>query len=149
MPRQPQHSPAAFDHIGASLADAARVWRQSYEAQMADRGQPSAREAAAQALAHIPPEGATQASIGRALGISKQAAQQFVERLCRLDLVLRQPDPQDNRAVRVLLTDQGRQFVIDATEVKAAIEQAYRTAIGNSAFAMLKATLGRLPDIEP
>lgn len=136
-----------FDHIGASLVDASRIWRQSFEAGMVARGHPVVLEAASQALAFVPPEGTSQAAIGRALGISKQAAQQFVERLCHLDLVLRQPDPSDHRAMRVILTESGRRFVADANQVKAGIEAAYRSAMGNSAFAMFKATLGRLPDI--
>lgn len=137
-----------FDHIGASLAAAARVWRRNFEAQMAARGQVVAHEAASHALAHIPPEGTSQADLGRALGVSKQATQQFVDRLCFLGLVLRRPDPADHRAVRVTLTDSGRHYVDEANAVKAAIEAHYRAAMGSSAFAMLKAMLGRLPAID-
>jgi DNA-binding MarR family transcriptional regulator len=137
-----------FDHIGASLSDAARDWRRNFEVQMVARGQVVAQEAASHALAHIPPEGASQATLARALGISKQATQQFVDRLCLLGLVLRRPDPADRRAVRVTLTESGRRFVDEANEVKAAIEARYRAAMGSSAFAMLKAMLGRLPSVE-
>lgn len=114
---------------------------------MTARGQVAAHEAATHVLAYIPPEGTSQANLARALGVSKQAAQQFVERLCRLDLVFRRPDPKDHRAVRVMLTENGRRFVADANEVKASIEASYRSAMGSSAFAMLKAMLGRLPNI--
>jgi len=136
-----------FDHIGTALADAAKVWRLRFEVKMAARGHAVAHEAASLALAFIPAEGATQAHLGRSLGISKQASQQFVDRLCALGLVQRMPDPVDHRAVRVTLTELGHHFVADANEVKAAIEADYRAAMGKSAFAMLKAMLGRLPSI--
>lgn len=136
-----------FDHIGMALADAAKVWRLRFEGRMAARGHEVVHEAASQALAFIPPEGATQAHLGRALGISKQAAQQFVERLCALGLVMRLPDPLDHRAMRITLTDRGHHFVADANDVKASIEADYRAAMGKSAFALFKATLGRLPSM--
>jgi DNA-binding MarR family transcriptional regulator len=147
MPRLPDPESIPFDHIGVHLAEASRHWRQDFEARMSALGHLSVHEAATQALAFIPPEGATQATLGRAQGVSKQAAQQFVERLCQLDLVIRRPDPDDHRAVRIMLTDRGRQFVSDANQTKSAIETAYRAAMGNSAYAMFKATLGRLPSL--
>lgn len=112
---------------------------------MIAQGHDVVSEAAAQALLHVPPQGATQSAIGRALGISKQGAQQFVNRLVALDLVTRRPDPTDHRANRVILTDQGRQFAQAATRITDEIEAHYRSAIGKSAFALLKATLTRLP----
>lgn len=147
MPRSPVPDSIPFDHIGVHLAEAFRKWRQDFEARMSVLGHPSVHEAATQALAFIPPEGATQAMLGRALGVSKQAAQQFTERLCGLDLVIRRPDPADHRAVRIMLTERGQQFVADANLAKSAIEMSYRAAMGNSAYAMFKATLGRLPNL--
>ncbi len=132
-------------HIGAALDHALQTWRAEFQARMLALGHEVVTEAAAQALLHIPADGATQSAIGRALGVSKQAAQQFVNRLVRLNLVQRRPDPSDHRANRVILTEQGRAFADAAAEVTARIEARYRADMGNSAFAFLKATLTRLP----
>lgn len=116
---------------------------------MTARGFAVAKEAATGALDHIGPEGITQSALARALGVSKQAAHQFVDRLVMLDLAARLPDPSDNRANRVRLTARGQQVMTAANEVKAAIEASYRSTMGNSAFAFLKATLNHLPKVRP
>ncbi len=112
---------------------------------MSTRGLALAHEAAFGALDHIGPDGVTQSALARAMGVTKQAAQQFVDRLVMLDLAARLPDPADHRANRVRLTAQGQAVMTAANEVKVAIETSYRRTMGNSAFALLKATLNHLP----
>lgn len=116
---------------------------------MAALGFAVAKEAATGALDHIRPEGVTQSALARAMGVTKQAAQQFVDRLVCLGLAARQPDPADNRANRVRLTPQGQQMMSAANEVKSAIEASYRRTMGNSSFAFLKASLNHLPTARP
>ena len=79
------------------------------------------------------------------MGATKQAAQQFVDRLVALDLVTRQPDPRDSRANCILLTARGQHMMSEANQVKSAIEAGYRSTMGTSAIAFLKATLYHLP----
>ena len=139
--------PALLDHIGQALTKAAQTWKADFEQRMTARGHAVIREAASNALAFIGPQGISQSRLARAMGVSKQAAQQFTDRLAALGLVTRAPDPTDSRANRVLLTLTGQQMMTEANAVKSAIEAGYRSTMGNSAFAFLKATLNHLPKI--
>jgi len=47
--------------------------------------------------------------VGEHLGISNAAASQLLERLVQQDLILRQEDPQDRRAKKLILTEKGAQ----------------------------------------
>ncbi len=134
-----------LDHIGVALSQAAQNWKADFELRMIARGHAVFSEAASNALAHIGPEGLSQSALGRAMGVSKQASQQFADRLVDLCLVARVPDPHDGRSNRLVLTLQGQQITTEANEVKSAIEASYRASMGNSAFAFLKATLNHLP----
>ncbi len=111
---------------------------------MVARGHAVFAEAAANALAHIGPTGIPQNALATRMGVSKQATQQMLDRLQALGLIQRQPDPQDSRAKRVLLSATGNRMMAEANEVKLAIEAQYRAALGEAGFNALRDALKAL-----
>jgi DNA-binding MarR family transcriptional regulator len=74
---------------------------------LAERGHADTRPAHGYAFQAIGPSGATASELGRALGITKQAAGQMVDELVRLGYVERRADPSDGRRRLVVLTPRG------------------------------------------
>ncbi len=78
------------------------------------------------------------------MGVTKQAAQQFVDTLAGQGIVLRLPDPKDARGKIVMLTAAGKAMMTEANLVKLAIEADYRGKLGDAGFAALQAALAQL-----
>ena len=67
------------------------------------------------AMLHINLKGACGVSdIGTDLGVTSSAASQMLERLVQLKLITRSEDPDDRRGKQILLTDQGRQILLES-----------------------------------
>jgi DNA-binding MarR family transcriptional regulator len=58
------------------------------------------------------------------------------------------PDPTDRRATRVHFTEAGWQYLLDAQEVKQAIEAEYRTTLGEDSWRELNAGLTQLLQLD-
>jgi len=101
-------------------------------------------EAASGVLAYVGPNGIGQSAIARRMAITRQAAQQFVDRLEARGIVTRLPDPKDARGKIVVLAPLGRQMMSEANAVKLAIEAEYRATLGEQAFAALQSALASL-----
>lgn len=114
---------------------------------MVARGYGWFTEARSGVLAHIGPNGVKQSLLGPKMGVTKQAAQQFVDDLLVDGIVTRVPDPDDGRGKLVLLSAEGIAVMVIANEVKAGIEAGYRVSLGDAAFDQLMALLGRLADV--
>lgn len=65
------------------------------------------------------------ADLGRALDRSHQLIQQKIPRLVKLELVTRQPNPEDQRAVLIAITDRGREQLALLDSLDGAFERAY------------------------
>jgi DNA-binding MarR family transcriptional regulator len=130
--------------VGVALWHAAQAWKAEFDRRMINAGFEIFGQAASNALAWIGPSGVTQSSLARHMGISKQAAQQFVDTLQEHGLVVRQPDPADARAHRVVLTAAGKAMMAEANGVKTAIEAGYRDLLGDAGLQALKSSLARL-----
>ncbi len=133
--------PALLDHIGIALWQAALSWKSRFDQMMVERGYPVFAEAASGALAFIGPKGLRQSVLAARMAITKQAAQQFIDRLESLGLVTRLPDPLDARGKIVVLTDQGKVLKSRANTVKLAIEADYRLLLGRKRFDALQGAL--------
>jgi DNA-binding MarR family transcriptional regulator len=67
------------------------------------------------AMLHINHKGACGVSdIGSDLGVTNSAASQMLDRLVQLKLITRTEDPTDRRGKQIVLTDQGRQVLLES-----------------------------------
>lgn len=76
--------------------------------------------------------------------MTKQAASQVVSELEKYGYVARQPDPSDGRAVLILFTERGQEFLRDAGALKQEIQEDYLNKLGPDGFAALETALKRL-----
>jgi DNA-binding MarR family transcriptional regulator len=53
--------------------------------------------------------------IGNDLGVTNSAASQMLERLVQLKLITRSEDPNDRRVKQIVLTDKGRQIMLESS----------------------------------
>jgi len=96
-------------------------------------------------MAHIDIEGGTRLStIASRANITPQAVGEVVDDLERLGYVVRQPDPADRRAKRIVLTEHGRKCVAAAFEVIAALEAELENLLGADGVAALHDSLSRI-----
>ncbi|MFK0300106.1 MarR family winged helix-turn-helix transcriptional regulator [Brevundimonas sp. NPDC090276] len=65
------------------------------------------------------------ADLGRALDRSHQLIQQKIPKLVKLELVIRQPDPEDQRVTLIAITDRGREQLALLDGLDGAFERAY------------------------
>jgi len=73
------------------------------------------------ALFHIHRHGSTAVSdLGEHLGVTSGAASQMLERMVQQDLIQRTEDPHDRRAKKIVLTDQGRQTLLESIHARQA-----------------------------
>ena len=103
------------------------------------------RPAHSSVMAHIDIEGGTRLStIAARANITPQAVGELVDDLERLGYVVRQPDPNDRRAKRVVLTDHGRDCVAAAFDVITALEAELENLLGADRVAALHDSLNRI-----
>jgi DNA-binding MarR family transcriptional regulator len=96
-------------------------------------------------MAHIDIEGGTRlTTIAARANITPQAVGELVDDLERLGYVVRQPDPDDRRAKRIVLTHRGRECVAAAFEVIGALETELEDVLGSAELAQLHDMLGRI-----
>ncbi|RYI82701.1 MAG: MarR family transcriptional regulator, partial [Acetobacteraceae bacterium] len=94
------------------------------------------------------PGGLPQSALPAALGVSKQAVQQYVDDLVAEGAVERVPDPADGRGRIVRLTARGIASIAEGNSVKRQIEARYRDRLGADRFAVLQAALNELAEAE-
>ena len=136
--------PALIDHVGWRLWRVSRRWKQEFEATMIGLGHGWMTETRGGVIGHLRPDGASQASLAGAMGISKQAVQQLVDELVVEGIVARFPDPSDGRGKRVVLTAKGVKALEDSNAVKRRIEADYAARLGPERLAALMAALQTL-----
>jgi DNA-binding MarR family transcriptional regulator len=103
------------------------------------------RPAHSAVMAHIDIEGGTRlTTIAARANITPQAVGELVDDLERLGYVVRQPDPDDRRAKRIVLTERGEACVAAALSTIAALEAELEDLLGSTALALLHDMLGRI-----
>ena len=138
--------PTLIDHVGFSLWRLARQWKLEFDAEMLRRGFPWITEARGAIIGQLRPGGLPQSALTAALGVSKQAVQQYVDDLVAEGAVERVPDPADGRGKIVRLTDRGIASINEGNIVKRQIEARYGARLGGDRFAVLKAALDELAE---
>lgn len=103
------------------------------------------RPAHSAVMAHIDIDGGTRLStIAARANITPQAVGELVDDLERLGYVVRQPDPDDRRAKRIVLTDRGRESVAAALDAIATMEAELDDLLGSDKVAELHDALNRI-----
>lgn len=103
------------------------------------------RPAHSAVMAHIDIDGGTRLStIAMRANITPQAVGELVDDLERLGYVVRQPDPDDRRAKRIVLTDRGRESVAAALDTIATLEAELEDLLGSDKLAELHVSLSRI-----
>ncbi|HXO08857.1 MAG TPA: MarR family transcriptional regulator [Solirubrobacteraceae bacterium] len=82
-------------------------------------------------------------------GVTRQAITKLVDELERLDLVRRDPDPDDGRGVIVRYTDRGRAVLAIARERMLVLERGYAAQVGAHRWAEVRSTLETLFGEDP
>lgn len=103
------------------------------------------RPAHSAVFAHIDIRGGTRlTTLATRANITPQAMGELVDDLERLGYVVRQPDPADRRAKRIVLTHRGRACVAAAERTIAAIEAELGALLGVARLTELRDALGRI-----
>ena len=100
-------------------------------------------------LRNIGEDGARPSELAAHAGVTRQAITKLVDELERLDLVRRDPDPDDGRGVIVRYTDRGRAGVAIARKRMLALERGYAAQVGADRWADVRSTLETLFGDDP
>lgn len=95
-------------------------------------------------LRNLGEDGARPSDLAANAGVTRQAITKLVDELERLDLVRRDPDPDDGRGVIVKYTDRGRAGLAVARKRMLALERAYAGQVGADRWAEVRSTLETL-----
>jgi len=141
--------PPLIDHAGWRIGRLFQQWKREFDAEMVRRGQGFMAEARGAVIGHLRPDGAPQAAVAQALGISKQAVQQLVDELEAEGVVRRVANPADARGKLVVLTPRGAEAIRVGNAVKKDIEARYRARLGDGKFTAMMEALDALWDGPP
>jgi DNA-binding MarR family transcriptional regulator len=92
------------------------------------------------------PQGAKPSELAARLRISKQALNYLLGELERLDYLERRPDPDDQRAKRIVLTPRGTSAILVIREAVAEMETTWSQRLGRKRFAELRKLLLELAE---
>lgn len=113
-------------------------------AELERQGHPGLRPAHGFAMQAIGLDGATASTIGRRLGVSKQAAGKTVDRLERLGYVARRADSADARRKVVVLTEDGLAMLRRSAEIFERLQEDWAGTIGRERLGALESDLRTL-----
>jgi DNA-binding MarR family transcriptional regulator len=95
-------------------------------------------------LRNLGDDGSRPSELAAHAGVTRQAITKLVDELERLDLVRRDPDPDDGRGVIVRYTDRGLAVLAIARKRMLALERAYAAQVGADRWAEVRSTLETL-----
>jgi DNA-binding MarR family transcriptional regulator len=133
--------PPLEKHVGANLWQMSELWKKRFDAEMVELGHSYFAEARSNILRYVGPNGVSQSTVVKRMGLSKQAVQQLIDDLVVDGVVTRKPDPGDKRGKLIVLTQLGLSALHDANKVKKRIEKEYEKMIGVERLANLVADL--------
>src|SRR3954453_11318992 len=93
------------------------------------------------------PQGARPSELAARLGMTKQALNYLLGELERLGYLQRQPDPDDLRSKRVVLTRRGASAIRVIREAVAEVETVWAQQLGAEQFAQFRALLLELNEL--
>ena len=129
--------------------DARAAIEAAVRADLAQNGFGDVTPAHSALLRDIGDDGARPSELAAHAGVTRQAITKLVDELERLDLVRRDPDPDDGRGIIVRYTDRGRAGVAIARKRMLAVERAYGAQVGADRWAEVRSTLETLFGDDP
>jgi DNA-binding MarR family transcriptional regulator len=131
------------------LRDARSAIEVAVRAALADNGFGDVTPAHSALLRNLGEDGARPSELAAHAGVTRQAITKLVDELERLDLVRRDPDPDDGRGVIIRYTDRGRAGVAIARKRLLALERDYAAQVGAERWAEVRSTLETLFGDDP
>jgi DNA-binding MarR family transcriptional regulator len=131
------------------LRDARSAIEAAVRADLARNGFGDVAPAHSALLRNLGEDGARPSELAAHAGVTRQAITKLVDELERLDLVRRDPDPDDGRGVIVRYTDRGRAGVAIARRRMLALEREYAAQVGADRWAEVRSTLETLFGDDP
>jgi len=135
---------AAHEDLGPLLQRASRAVNAAIAQRLATEGHEAVRVAHAAVFMNLDPGGTRMVTLAQRAGVSRQAIGQLVHDLQAAGYVAVEPDPQDGRATRVVLTPRGAAFCQRAAHVVRAVEQQWQELLGSDDLAALRRSLRAL-----
>jgi DNA-binding MarR family transcriptional regulator len=129
--------------------DARSAIEVAVRADLADNGFADMTPSHSALLRNLGEDGARPSELAAHAGVTRQAITKLVDELERLDLVRRDPDPDDGRGVIIRYTDRGRAGVAIARKRVLALERDYAAQVGAERWAEVRSTLETLFGDEP
>jgi DNA-binding MarR family transcriptional regulator len=129
--------------------DARSAIETAVRADLAQNGFGDVAPAHAALLRNIGEDGARPSELAAHADVTRQAITKLVDELERLDLVRRDPDPEDGRSVIIRYTDRGLAGVAIARKRMLALECGYAAQVGAERWAQVRSTLETLFGDEP
>jgi DNA-binding MarR family transcriptional regulator len=126
---------------GQLLMKAARLWNEQAIGRVQAAGATAFRAAHTRLLPHISRDGIRLTELAERVGITKQAVGKLVDDLEAQGVVVREPDPDDGRALRVRYTDRGATALVHGLGVLADLEREIAKSVGKKRMAELNAIL--------
>jgi DNA-binding MarR family transcriptional regulator len=154
MPESSSHFTSSGDSFGPPLIGALlrmpwEVVQRRMLARLHDEGFDDL-DAAHLAIFQYPgPQGARPTELAERLRMSKQAVGYLLGQLERLGYLERQPDPEDQRGKRIVVTARGRSAIAVIRDGVAEVEDAWARRLGADRFAQLRDLLQELDDAPP
>ena len=129
--------------------DARSAIEAAVRADLAQNGFGDVTPAHSALLRDVGDDGSRPSELAAHAGVTRQAITKLVDELERLDLVRRDPDPDDGRGVIVRYTDRGRAGVAIARKRMLALERGYAAQVGADRWADVRSTLETLFGDDP
>lgn len=149
-PPDPERDPRPGDLPQPTLLTLLRSVERAVTAQVVARlaraGYPGLSPTHGKVFPFVGDAGSRVADMARAAGVTKQTMAEFVSLLERQGYVERRPDPSDQRAKLVVLTDRGREVVATGARALAEARARVAAAIGDDGLAELVGLLTRLDE---
>jgi DNA-binding MarR family transcriptional regulator len=145
---QPTVSAITRENLGFLLAKASQRWNELLSAGFSEHGFSEVRPSYGSVLVPLFEEdGLRIGEIARRSRLSKQTMTTMVRLAERDGLVVREPDPEDARAVRVRLSDRAREFAPVAERVLKRLEERVAGILGWSGQRRMRDGLAELAEL--
>ena len=124
--------------------DARNAIETAVRADLAQNGFGDVTPAHSALLRNVGDDGARPSELAAHAGVTRQAITKLLDELERLDLVRRDPDPDDGRGVIVRYTERGLVILAIARKRMLALERGYAAQVGADRWAEVRSTLETL-----
>ena len=132
------------ENIGRLLQRAARDYSERALVKLEQHGHAGLTLFHTALISNLDIEGTQISVLAERAGMTKQSMGQVAHELEVRGYITRVDDPKDGRAIRLLFTEKGMQFLEDAYRAKLELEADYAYILGEAGFAQLRDMLGKL-----